>query len=136
MDYQKITYKNLNHRQKERYNFQKVSGLLADYGFSTIKLDDDWQNADFIAQHIDGTFVKVQLKSRLTFDKKYVGKGIWICFPHNDSWFFFDHDKVMHEFLNHFPNKMAVSKSWTGHGGYSWPGLSKVHLKILDEHKL
>jgi hypothetical protein len=39
--------------------------MLADYGFATIKPDDDWQSADFIAQHFDGsTFLKVQLKSR------------------------------------------------------------------------
>ena len=53
-----IKYNDLNSRQRERYNFQKIAGLLADYGFSSIKLDDDWQGADFLAQHIDGfTFI-------------------------------------------------------------------------------
>jgi hypothetical protein len=35
--------------------------VLADYGFLTMRLSDDWQGADFIAQHIDGAFLKVQL---------------------------------------------------------------------------
>ena len=50
----KIKYGSLNNRQKESYNFQKVSSILAEYGFVTMKLNDDWQGADFIAQHIDG----------------------------------------------------------------------------------
>jgi len=43
----KIDYRKLNSRQKENYNFQKVSGILADYGFATIRLSDDWNGADF-----------------------------------------------------------------------------------------
>jgi len=69
--FKRITYNELNPRQKENYNFQKVSGVLADYGYVTIRLSDDWQGADFIAQHIDGErFLKIQLKGCLTFDKK------------------------------------------------------------------
>src|SRR5207244_5579086 len=57
-----INYANLNSRQQEAYNFQKVSGVLADFGFTTIRLTDDWQGADFIAQIIDGQpFLTVQL---------------------------------------------------------------------------
>ena len=50
----RIRYADLNARQKENYNFQKVSAVLADFGFTTLRLTDDWQGADFIAQHIDG----------------------------------------------------------------------------------
>ena len=45
-----ITYSSLNPRQKENYNYQKLSALLADYGFVTMRLSDDWQGADMIAQ--------------------------------------------------------------------------------------
>jgi hypothetical protein len=51
---QKIAYTELNSRQKENYNFQKVAAHLADYGFNSLRLSDDWQGADFIACHIDG----------------------------------------------------------------------------------
>jgi hypothetical protein len=74
-----------NARRKENYNYHKVSALLADYGFTTLRLSDDWQGADFIAQHIDGRqFVKVQLKGRLYFGKKYVGKELFVAF-HRDA---------------------------------------------------
>ena len=80
--FEKYPYKKLNSRQQEAYNFQKVSAVLADYGFVTIRLSSDWRGADFIAQHVDGlTFLKVQLKGRLSFDKKYHGRDLYICFP-------------------------------------------------------
>jgi hypothetical protein len=77
----RITYSKLNARHKENYNFLKVSAILADYGYMTMRLSADWQGADFIAQHIDGeTFLKVQLKSRLAFYKKYRKKGLYVAF--------------------------------------------------------
>jgi len=67
----KISYEQLNARQKEVFNFQKVASLLADYGFNCIKLDDDWQGADFLAYHKDGVnTLKVQLKPRPGIAKK------------------------------------------------------------------
>ena len=36
-----IKYSDLNSKQKEIYNFQKVAALLADYGFNCIKLAAD-----------------------------------------------------------------------------------------------
>ena len=93
---------------------------MADYGFSSIKLDDDWQGADFIAQHIDGnTFMKVQLKGRLTFDKKYQNKNIFIAFPYLNNWYLFDHDELLNVFLHTFPNQFATSASWLNEEAYS-----------------
>jgi hypothetical protein len=94
--FKRVAYSRLNSRQKEAFNFQKVSAVLADYGFTTIRLTSDWRGADFIAQHFDGsTFLKVQLKSRLTFEKKYLKKDLHICFPHGEEWFLYPHDKLL-----------------------------------------
>ena len=63
LDLRRIHYSSLNARQKENFNFQKLSSVLADFGFVTMRLTDDWGGADFIAQHIDGeTFLRVQLQ--------------------------------------------------------------------------
>jgi hypothetical protein len=65
MNFERVVYSNLNPRQQETFNFQKVSAVLADYGFTTIRLSSDWRGADFIAQHFDGMrFLKVQLKGQ------------------------------------------------------------------------
>ena len=77
MKLKSIEYSELNSKQKEIYNFQKIAAKLADYGFNCIKLGDDWLGADFLAYHKDGKdTLKVQLKGRLTIDKKYRGRNV------------------------------------------------------------
>lgn len=131
----KVKYSDLNAKQKESYNFQKVSGVLADYGYTTILLADDWQGADFIAMHISGDeFLKVQLKGRLTFDKKYIGKNLHICFPENDDWYLYPHDKAIEDLKE--TNNFTNSSSWKDSGAYSWKITPKAILEYLDSYKL
>ena len=71
-NFEKIDYHSLNAKQKENFNFQKFSAAFAEYGFNCIQLTDDWNGADFLANHVDGiTLLRVQLKGRLTFATKY-----------------------------------------------------------------
>jgi len=139
----KIEYDDLNARQKENYNYQTVSAMLATYGFATIRLSDDWQTADFIAQHIDGKrFLKVQLKGRIYFSKKYKGKDIYICGRSSGIWYLYPHDIVLTMFLKlrstdptgckHFKN----TRSWIKKGGYGWPKIPKRLEKYLLSYQL
>jgi hypothetical protein len=130
----KIRYADLNSRQKENYNFAKISGVLADYGFITMRLSDDWQGADFIAQHRDGPFIKVQLKSRLYFGRKYTGKDLYIAFSIKDEWYLFPHDEVLEKVLSQ--TKIGRSLSWTNMGGYSFPKLTQQMKQVLNSYKI
>ncbi len=130
-----VTYSELNARQKENYNFQKVSAILADYGFVTLRLTDDWHGADFIAQHIDGErFLKVQLKGRLTFCKKYIGKSLYIAFYEVGEWYLLPHDEVLELVIE--SSSMAGSKSWAEDGEYSFSRLSKRMKVILQPYRI
>jgi hypothetical protein len=60
----RITYSALSSKAQENYNFHKVAAVLADYGYNSVRLTDDVQGADFLAVHIDGSILKVQLKGR------------------------------------------------------------------------
>jgi hypothetical protein len=133
--FKKIQYKDLNSRQKENFNYQKVSGVLADYGFVTMRLSDDWHGADFIAQHIDGqTLLRVQLKSRMSIAKKYLGKDLIICFNEHCDWYFVPHDEFVAWALENTP--IGTTHSWNEKGEYSMPYLPK-HLKDkLEQYKL
>ena len=71
MIFEKIDYNSLNSKQKENYNFHKVASALADYGYDSMRLNNDWQGADFIAVKND-EMLKIQLKGRFTVDKKYI----------------------------------------------------------------
>ncbi len=132
--FRKTRYDHLNSRQQEAFNFQKVSAVLADYGFVTIRLSSDWGGADFIAQHRDGsTFLKVQLKGRLTFDKKYIGRDLHVCFPDDGRWFVYPHDELLKVIL---ATSVGESSSWKTHGAYSFPRLSKKLRELLEPHRL
>ena len=132
MKLQKIKYSDLNPKEKEMYNFQKVSAKFADYGFTTIWLNNDWQGADFIAVHTDGvTVIKVQLKGRLSFNKKYIGKNIYICFIENGDVYLFPHDDLLQEFEYRISDKTYLSK-----GSWSTPKLSKQNKRILELYKM
>lgn len=132
---QKISYQQLNSRQQENYNFQKVSACLADYGFNCLRLTDDWHGADFLACNIDGeTFLKVQLKGRLTIDKKYAGKNIYIAFNDGQTWYLCPHDEVVERLLAQ--GLIKGSRSWEDDGHYSWPSLSQAVATILQSYAL
>jgi hypothetical protein len=136
----RISYGDLDARQKETYNFQKVSAVLAEYGYKTIRLSEDWLGADFIAYHISGNFLKVQLKSRLRLDNKYFGKEIWICFPRHDTWYLYPHDAALRFAIR---NAVWTEGEWFSADGrplegaaYDWPNPPKLWLEWLQRYNL
>ena len=132
--FKRIRYKVLNARQKENFNFQKVASTLADYGFNCIRLSDDWQGADFIACHINGkTFVKIQLKGRLTFQKKFKGKDIYIAFKQGGKCYIYPHDKVLQEKVLEL---IKNTKSWKVGGAYSWRRIPNKLEKYMDQYAI
>ena len=138
MSFYKVEYKKLNSRQKEVYNFHKIAAVLADYGFNCIKLTDDWQGADFLAYQMLGdgkeNTLKVQLKARVTIDKKYIGKNIWIAFPLSDAWYLIEHD-VLIERVSQTTNWLNT-KSWITSGLYHCASPSLSLLTGISEYKL
>jgi hypothetical protein len=135
MQLSKIDYSNLNSRQKEVFNFQKISGVLADYGFNCIKLADDWQGADFLAYHKDGLdTLKVQLKARLTIDVKYKGKELFVAFPLNGSWYLIEHETLIEKIGLH--TNWLNTESWISKGCYHSAAPSDLLIQNLSEYKL
>ena len=127
--FRRISYEDLNSRQKESYNFHKLAAELADFGFTCMQLADDWEGADFLAVHYLGDSVlKVQLKGRLTIAKKYEGKDLWIAFPHQGVWFLIEHDRLVRLIGRLTP--FLDSPSWEA-GAYSTAKPSKVLLEYL-----
>ncbi len=134
MNKEPINPKNLNPKQKEGYNFQKVSAVLADYGYMTIRLSDDWAGADFIAQHLDGSFLKVQLKGRLTFWKKYENKDLWMCFPSGSDWYIYPHDEALKLLMKRKKNSMK--STYEKEGTYGFPKMSEELKFLMNKYKI
>ena len=134
LDLRRIDYQELNSKQKEIYNFQKVASKLASYGFNCIKLDDDWMGADFLAYHKDGTqTLRVQLKTRLTISKKYTGKDLYICFKHQDDWYLVPHDTLVD--IAGATTPWLNSPSWSK-GAYSSSKPSRNTVEALADYRL
>ncbi len=132
--YKKISYEELKDLQKENCNYAKVAARLADYGYSCERLSDDQQGADFMARHVDGkSSLKVQLKSRLTVDKKYLKKKIHIAFidrtNNSEDIYIYLHDDFVKDFG---PEKFECTETWKIGGEYYWkipPGWAKDWLE-------
>jgi hypothetical protein len=135
MQFKKIAYQDLNSRQQETYNFQKLSAVLADFGYLTIRLSDDWNGADFIAQHFETKeFLKVQLKSRLTFDKKYHDTDLYICFMDGISgyWYMYNHQELLGKVLG----QIEQTETWRAEKPYHYPTLSTDMKKLLEPYRI
>jgi frataxin-like iron-binding protein CyaY len=133
--FQPVSYGDLTAKQKELFNFQKIAATLADYGFNCIKLADDWQGADFLAYHINGTTtLKVQLKSRLTINQKYSGKDIWMAFPHKGHWYLIEHHCLVEKVGKH--TDWLKSPSWKERDGYSSVSINPSLLESLAEDRI
>jgi hypothetical protein len=134
MKFEKIEYRRLNARQKENFNFQKVSAILADYGFVTLRLSDDWRGADFLALHISGRVIRVQLKSRLAFYEKYREKDLYVAFAAGDVWYLYPHDKLLVRILE--ATKIGNTPSWKDHGGYSFRHVPKAIQSFIEPYRI
>lgn len=133
-----IRYDDLNAKQKEIYNFQKIAAALADYGFNCIKLQDDWLGADFLAYHKDGSqTLRVQLKGRVTIDKKYLERDLYITFPFQEYggrvWYLVPHDELVEHIGEH--TNWLNTPSWK-RGAYSSTSLNPQLREALEPYKL
>lgn len=124
----KVNYNKLNSKQKENYNFHKVAAALAEYGYNSMRLNDDWQGADFIAVNGD-EMLKIQLKGRFTISHKYKHKDIYVAFIENGKVKLYYHDDAYSLVKEH----TKKTKSWNMKvgGGHSWGKTPEYFQSIL-----
>ena len=125
MEFTKVNYQELNAKQKENYNYHKVASALADYGYDSMRLNNDWKGADFIAVKGDD-MLKVQLKGRFTIDKKYIGKDLYVAFLESNAVKIYNHDLIVQE----LSENIIESKSWKVKGLYHW-GKTPVRYETI-----
>ena len=114
IDLTKDSNKDLNSKQKENYNYHKVAAALANYGYDSMRLNNDWEGADFISVKGDD-MIKIQLKGRFTLDKKYEKKELYIAFIEKGIIKIYLHDEA----LAIATSNITDSKSWDINGSYS-----------------
>ena len=138
-----VDYSKINARQKEWLNFTHISAILADYGFVTHRLFDDWNGADFLAERKGEDPLRIQLKSRLWVNTKYRDQKLCICFRDRNSnrWYLFGHDDFLEWALTNL--EIGRTAGWSdaddfrlASGAYSWPGISQRIQKWLEVYEI
>jgi hypothetical protein len=134
--FSKVDYSTLNARQQEVHNFHIIGALLARHGFATYPIRDDWNGGDMFARHMTdlkrGAMV-IQIKSRVTFDRKYINKQLWIGFPFGVDAYVYPHDETLAEYrrLRAVRNQpLEASKAWSEGGCVHWPTPTE-ELRVL-----
>ena len=128
IDLTKVSYKDLNSKQKENYNYHKVAAALANYGYDSMRLNNDWEGADFISVKGDD-MIKIQLKGRFTLDKKYEKKELYIAFIEKGIIKIYLHDEA----LSIATSNITDSKSWDINGSYSMNQTPKHYSQVIKE---
>jgi hypothetical protein len=131
----RVEYAELNSRQQETYNLAELSWILAQRGYSVIRLSDDYNGADALAVPFDSAqaVLRIQLKSRPTVREVYRGKGLHLAFPIDGRrWVLIKHDRL----LDYLLPQIGSTKSWKDGGGYSFPSTSKNLRQFLTPHLL
>ena len=128
IDLTKVSYKDLNSKQKENYNYHKVASALAEYGYDSMRLNNDWEGADFISVKGDD-MIKVQLKGRFTLSEKYKNKDLYIAFIEDGIIKLYLHDEA----LAIATSNITDSKSWTENESYSMNQTPKHYSQVIKE---
>src|ERR1039458_3467775 len=110
---------------REVVNRNTVVSLALEQGFNAFLPVYDG-GVDFILyRERDGEIRKVQLKSRWTIDRKYIGRDIWVAFPIDADWYLMPHDKM---FAAGEADGVTRTPSWIDNGAYSRPRLSAAGI--------
>jgi hypothetical protein len=111
---------------REVINRNIVVSLALGHGFNAFLPVYDG-GVDFILyRESDTELRKVQLKSRWTIEKKYVGRDIWIAFPIAHNWYLMRHDEMV---TSAAAARAIKTASWTKDGSYSRPHVSKALIE-------
>jgi hypothetical protein len=89
-------------------------------------LNDDIHGADLLAISTFGDVFKIQLKGRLTFEKKYMNKNIYMSYPSDNGFYIYSHDEALELFIDRYKN----TTSWNEKGWYS----STTKFKEMEQY--
>ncbi len=122
----KVDYKKLNAKQKENYNYHHIASALAEYGYNSMWLNNDWEGADFIAVK-ENSMIKVQLKGEFQICHKYKGKDIYIAYREDGVNKIYEHDDA----YKYVRGSTKKTKTWKN-GGETWAKTPEYFEPIIQ----
>ena len=120
---------------KEIRNRYEFCSLFLVKGFIPYHPEYDTGVDFMLYREEDDLFIKVQLKSRWTVDRKYLGRNIWIAFPNQErnlqQWYLAPHDRM----VEHGRNSHGNTSSWKD-GLYHKTPLPQAWLQLYEEFRV
>lgn len=95
MNREKVNYTQLNPRAQENFLYAKLAARMADYGYTCLRLSDDYNGADLIALREGEDAMQIQLKGRVTIKPEYMNKELYMAFPINSDFYVLLHDDLV-----------------------------------------
>jgi hypothetical protein len=77
----------------------------------------------------------VQHTNRLTFDKRWMGKGTLVQFTWEGATYRYHHDDLLRLVIQN-TNAIEGTESWEANGLYTFPRLSNVHRRLLEPYRV
>lgn len=135
MRFERIDLSQMSPSEVRKYNYNKVTAALSDYGFSTELLPEGQFVWDFVAtQEHTGKKIKVLIRPQMTLEKKFLGKDIYICFLEGSNWYIYPHDQH-YEHVRITSNLMDTS-SWKKEGTFTVSKLSAQNKLAIAPFKI
>ena len=75
---------------------------------------------------------KVQLKGRWIIDRRYIGRDIWVAFPHEGELYLVPHDVMVQQAEEY---GLTRTSSWIDGGAYWCPSLSKTLAAACEPYR-
>ena len=127
-----IIYQSLSAKAQENYNFHKMAAVLADYGYNCLWLNNEWNGADCIANHVNGiSDFKIQLKGGISFAQKYRMKNIYIAFFEQENLSIYTHDFILMQIETEISDK-----KWLAKGTYFQTKITKRFRDIFKPYEI
>lgn len=116
--------------------YRELSEILANYDIASIEANIDYPDANFIARYKDGRIWNIVQKGRITIQKKYCGKDLYIAFPRNEGnpevWYILPHDTLIEIIEKNMG--WLDTKSWIEQGYYNAKSVSKKLKEPLADY--
>ena len=108
-----------------------IQARLLELGWMTYNPSADVGGVDWIMINLETSELKkIQQKGRITIDKKYLNKEIWIATIIQNQVFIFPHDYILE---TESGKKAKLTTSWEK-GHYNWPKPPKSLLNDLQQY--
>ena len=136
-------YLQMSNKEQEAYHAALLKSEIAIRGYVAVDTPTDKHAADLVAfrpENPSRTALWIQLKSRLTIDKRYTDKDLYIAFPEKPGnagtdWFIYPHDDFV-DFCNEEGKWVTNEWCWGVHGSYTSISIPKWALIWLEQWRI